>query len=305
MSVKNNSTDQLYIGIDGGGSKSRARLFSKATGVLGTGLSGPANAFQDLDGAIRSIKDATHKALDAADIPRSELGGIITGIGIAGANLPNTRVALQNWKHPYRDLHVTTDLHIACLGAHHGGNGAVIIAGTGSAGISYVDDTLHVMGGHGFPFGDKSSGAWMGLQALKHTLLVLDGFAKRTALVDHMLDKLQLTDAVSIVEKMSGARSTRFAQFAPCVFQAAQLKDEVAIDIIKEGADYLSKMGRRLLEKNPPRLSFIGGLAPFVAPWLDDDVADELSTPYDPPEGGAIIFAERELKPEPLMVAEL
>lgn len=299
----NKSENQLYIGIDGGGSKSRARLYSKANGVLGAGLSGPANAFQDLDGAIRSIKDATHKALEAADLPRSELKNIITGIGIAGANLPNTRTALQNWRHPYQDLHVTTDLHIACLGAHHGGNGAVIIAGTGSAGISYVDGTLYVIGGHGFPFGDKCSGAWMGLQALKHTLLALDGFEPQSALVSNMLEKLQLTDAVAIVEKMSGATSTKFAQFAPCVFEAAKAQDDVAVRIIREGAAYLSQMGRRLLDNHPPRLSFIGGLAPYIAPWLDKDVAEALAAPYDPPEGGAIIFAERELKPEPIMVA--
>lgn len=53
------------------------------------------------------------------------------------------------------------------MGAHTRDEGAVMIAGTGSCGYSFVNGKATILGAHGFPFGDKCSGAWIGLEAVK------------------------------------------------------------------------------------------------------------------------------------------
>ena len=43
MVASSANKEQIFIGIDDGGTKCRATVFSSQNGVLGTGLGGPAN----------------------------------------------------------------------------------------------------------------------------------------------------------------------------------------------------------------------------------------------------------------------
>src|SRR5690606_13168083 len=164
----------LLLGIDGGGSKCRARLISATDQLMGAGVGGPANPLHGVQQTIDSITTATELALQVAGLPHSAMNQLIAGIGLAGVNLPSLFQIMSNWQHPFKQMFLTTDLHIACLGAHNSDEGAVIVAGTGSCGYSYVSGVAKIFGAHGFPFGDKGSGAWMGLEAVKAVLLASD-----------------------------------------------------------------------------------------------------------------------------------
>jgi glucosamine kinase len=48
----------LYIGIDGGGTKCRARIITEDQRVLGTGVGGPANPFHGVQQTKDSIRTA-------------------------------------------------------------------------------------------------------------------------------------------------------------------------------------------------------------------------------------------------------
>ena len=71
----------------------------------------------------------------------NQIGETIAGVGLAGVNVPRFMKLMQAWDHPFGEMHLTTDIHIACLAAHGGENGAVIVAGTGSVGYMSVDST--------------------------------------------------------------------------------------------------------------------------------------------------------------------
>jgi glucosamine kinase len=199
----------------------------------------------------------------------------------------------MEWEHPFKQMFLTTDLHTACIGAHEGSDGAVIITGTGSCGFSCVNGRTTNFGGHGFALGDKGSGAWMGLEAIKATLLDLDGLGEATNLTNVITEHFAADNAMAIVEKMSGQPSSSFAKLARYVFEAANNNDKVAVSIVKEGADYVSKLAQRLLENNPPRLSMIGGLAEPLNKWLAEDIAKRVESPIQPPEMGAVYFAQQ------------
>ena len=177
--MTNNPINQpaLYMGIDGGGSKCKACIVDVNNKVLGTGIAGPANAFIDQQQSIHSIINSAKLALVDANLAESDITRLTAGIGLAGVNLPSIYEEMSKWKHPFAKMFLTTDLHIACLGAHQGKDGAIIISGTGSCGYSFVDGKQVIIGGHGFPHGDKGSGAWLGLKGVKTVLLSLEGMA--------------------------------------------------------------------------------------------------------------------------------
>ena len=281
----------FYLGVDGGGSKSVARLVSSRDGWIGTGISGAANPFTDYQGALQSIREAALLALDDAGMPGEQLSELVAGVGLAGVNVPSMARLIGEWQHPFKGMHLTTDLEIACLGAHRGGDGAVIIAGTGSVGVSVVDGNSLALGGHGFQLGDKGGGAWTGLEAIKAVLLADDGLGPDTVLATMLEDQLQ-GKGLAIVEKMAGSSPDAFARLAPRVLEAASEKDEVATAILSEGGNYLSELAAKLWQTTPPRMSMIGGFADAMLAWMDTSVTERMSPVLDEPEMGAVYFAQ-------------
>ncbi|KAF7774009.1 hypothetical protein PCIT_a0381 [Pseudoalteromonas citrea] len=291
MMAKQVQQDQLYIGIDGGGTKCRATIYSLEHGVLGTGLGGPANPLHGLERTLESIMVSTQLALQDAGLHVEQVHSLNAGLGLAGVNLPALYDKIMQWDHPFQQMFLTTDLHTACIGAHEGEDGAVIITGTGSCGFSLVNGKTVNFGGHGFAQGDMGSGAWMGLEAVKAALLDLDGLGQPTLLSSLLLQHFNTPNAMGIAEQMAGQPSSGYARLARFVFNAAEQGDELALTIVKQGAEYISRLAQRLLESGPPRLSMIGGLAEPLNKWLAPEIAEKVELPKQPPEMGAIYFA--------------
>ena len=55
------NSKQLFLGIDGGGSKCRAILVDQDYAVLGEGISGPGNPLRGMEIATGSIMEATRQ----------------------------------------------------------------------------------------------------------------------------------------------------------------------------------------------------------------------------------------------------
>lgn len=282
-----------YLGIDGGGSKCKASIADADGHLLGSALAGPANPFHGVDQTLHSITSAARGALDNAGLPESTLARLVAGVGLAGVNLPSLYQVINEWPHPFAKLHLTTDLRIACIGAHQRDEGAIIVVGTGSCGYVRADGKECLIGGYGFSLGDQGSGAWVGKEAIKAVLLASDELGPETLLADSIAELLQAR-GLTLVERMSGKPSSDYARLAPLVFAAAESDDPVALDIVRRGAHYLSAIARKLLSQNPSRLSIIGGLAERLTPWLDVDVVRRISPPLGTPDAGAIMFARME-----------
>ncbi|WP_440053297.1 N-acetylglucosamine kinase [Pseudoalteromonas sp. T1lg65] len=298
MMAKQVEQDQLYIGVDGGGTKCRATIYSVKHGVLGTGLGGPANPLHGLERTLESIMVSTQTALQDAGLRVEQVHELNAGLGLAGVNLPALYDKIMQWEHPFKQMFLTTDLHTACIGAHEGKDGAVIITGTGSCGFALVNGESVNYGGHGFAQGDMGSGAWMGLEAVKAVLLDLDKLGASTSLSKAFLHHFNANDAMGIAEQMAGQPSSGYAKLARYVIEHAKQNDPIALSIVTSGADYISRLARRLLELNPPRLSMIGGLSEPLLNWLDRDIAEQVSLPKQPPEMGAIYFAIQSVEQE-------
>ena len=290
----NNNNNKYILGIDGGGSKTRAIIVDSNNTIIGTGLSGPANPLHGFEQATHSITESAELALKDANLDGIQLNKLVAGIGLAGVNLPVLFEQVSHWQHPFRQMFLATDLFIACLGAHGGHDGAVMITGTGSCGFSYVGNEACNIGGHGFPHGDKGSGAWFGLQAISHVLMSTDGLAADSLLNQKLFALLKVNSDVALVEAVACKPAAYYAKIANIVFDAAEEGDQVANNIVCEGADYISQMATLLLKKNTARLSLIGGLTPRIKPWLAKEIKAKLVEPISSPEMGAVLFAQQQ-----------
>lgn len=290
MGLVQTKDQPLFIGVDGGGSKCRATIYCADGTVLGAGVAGRANPLHGLTQTFESVEASTRLALLDAGMNESDSYLLVAGLGLAGVNVPRLYRDVTNWQHPFAAMYVTTDLHTACIGAHGGADGAVIITGTGSCGYAHVGDTSLSIGGYGFALGDKGSGAWLGLKAAEHVLLALDGFAVPTRLTDMLLNEFGVTDALGIVENLAGKSSSCYAALARSVLDCANEGDAVATAIVQEGADYISDMARKLFSLNPVRFSMIGGLAEPLQAWLGADVVAKISETLAPPRTRRYVF---------------
>lgn len=287
---------RLYLGIDGGGSKCRAILVSQDMQVLGEGIAGPGNPLRGMEIATASIMDATRQALLCAGLPERRMADLTVGAGLAGVNVPQYHALFREWQHPFAAFHLTSDLHIACIGAHQGKDGAVIIIGTGSCGLAQVDEQLVEVGGHGFPYGDNGSGAWFGLQMVHHVLLSMDGLTQPTAMTSALLKASHCHDQLALVQHFMHASPTVYGRFAPLVFACAEQGDACAKAIVQQGAGHIDAIAQRLLAIKPPQLALIGGLAYKLEPYLTPGTRQHLCQAKAAPEWGAVWYAQQQVE---------
>src|SRR5258708_979417 len=83
---------------------------------------------------------------------------------------------------------------------------------------------------------------------------------------------------------MARATATDYATFAPLVLRHADAGDPVARRIVRDAAEQIDELVRRLAECGASRIALLGGLASSMQPWLAPDVQRRLV----PVEGGAV-----------------
>lgn len=288
----------IFVGIDGGGTKCRAVVFDSEFNELGSAITGPANIAKYGETAVKSMYDAVEQALLSIGLKlEQEQHRLYVSAGLAGVNVPSAAAALREWHHPFARFDFTTDIHAALLGAHSMANGAVLIAGTGSCAAGLKDGVVKQFGGHGFTLGDKGSGAWLGRTALAHTLESLDELSPASDLTRALQTHLAVKTPSDIVEIFNHAPPADFASFAPLVIEAAGIDDPIALKIVQEGADYLSRLALRALSVGDNRLALVGGVTAEILPWLNEVVLNVVYKAQHGPERGALFYQDCVSKP--------
>lgn len=286
-----NSTE-FFLGIDGGGTKCKARLEDTNGNLLAEALAGPANAARNLTGSVKSVLEASEKAIVKANIKGLSLNQIHAGIGLAGINIPHVKQTFEALSLPFASWHITTDLHIACLGAHRGQDGAIVIVGTGSSGVAVHNGQHFEIGGHGFVVGDKGSGAWLGKMAVSHCLETLDGIVPNNQLCEQVMNLLNCANAYELVSLTLDAKPAFYGSIAPLVMNLAANQQKDALLLVNQAATYINKICQRLVTPNCERLSLIGGITQPLMPYLDNQLKDMIQPAHATPEQGAILFAK-------------
>jgi len=282
----------LFIGVDGGGTGCRARIEDAEGRLLGTGIAGPAAVRLGIDRSVAALESACRAAAAEAGLRTEALAGMDAGVGLAGICRKGVLEELMARPHPFRSVVYVNDATIACIGAHGGRDGGIVIVGTGSIGFAVVKGREVRIGGYGFPISDEGSGADLGLHAIRLALRASDGRALATSFTREVMVRFD-NDPFEAVAWMDRATATDFATFAPLVMRHADAGDSVARRIVRDAAEQIDELVRRLIECGAPRVALIGGLASSIEPWLAPDVQRGLSPVEGDAIAGALYLARR------------
>ena len=285
---------RLFLGVDGGGTRTRARVRDEAGENLGEAEAGPGN-FHLGEPAWAEVMRASRAALARAGIVERDFGRVHAGFGLAGVQPAADRAAALTRPHPFASLAIDTDAYAAYLGAWGGGaDGAILILGTGSCGLAMRNGRRITIGGWGHEVGDDASGMAIGRLAVRRSLWALEGMAPRTPFAAAVLAAFG-DNAENAVAWAATAKPADYARFARTLFDHADGGDALASDIAIDAAKDATMLIDRLLELAAPRVAMVGGVFPRLRRWLPDRVRAHLIEPAADAMDGAIVMAKQSL----------
>lgn len=290
MSVTDEVPPALFMGIDGGGSTCRARLRDASGALLAEAMGGSANVYLDQAGALAAIKDTIARALANAGLSDADRSRTSLGLGLAGVSSPAIAAEVAAALDGFAAVRVSNDAVTACLGAHGGADGGLVIAGTGSAGVALVGGREIVIGGRGFILGDDGSGARIGHASWRRALRAHDGLEPHTGFTRALMARFG-DDPAAMVRWGLTARSADYGAEAPACFDAAAAGDAVALSIVTEAAASLAELVEALRRLGAERITMVGGGATAIGPYLPQGIAESLSQPLGDARDGAILLA--------------
>mgnify|MGYP001473407850 CR=1 FL=1 len=153
----------LILGVDGGGSKTRAVVTDTEGNILGEGRAGCGNhQMNGIDAALAEIRAACEQAVRAAGAEPDVIAAVCYGLAGADrdADFAVLRPALATL--PYRNWDVVCDTMTGLRTGSPDGVGVVLVCGSGTnaAGRNARGETVQT-GGFGYLYGDAAGGSHM------------------------------------------------------------------------------------------------------------------------------------------------
>ncbi len=279
-----------YAGVDGGGTSCRARIRNELGELVGESKSGSANILLGTQLAMESVIEAINGAAKQGNLPEYQFNNMHVGLALAGAEQKLAWHEFMHLPHPFLSMTLNTDAYGACIGAHNGENGAIMIAGTGSCGIFLQDGNQHVLGGREFPISDQGSGAIMGLHLIQQTILAYDGIRPKTALTERILH-LFSNDIDNIVSWSKTAKPCDYGKFSPDIFDFFKQNDPLAAELLKQTATDIEMYLNALRGKGATRIALMGGIAERIEQWLSPQIQQYIVKPRFDAIEGALMMA--------------
>lgn len=233
------------IGVDAGGTATRALAVAANGGVCGRGRAGAGNPNSyPAEQAAAAIVQAINDALTGLD-PAAAKACVV---GMAGrSRLTDPAVATvfdRAWAGLGLTPSVVSDAEAAFASVTPESDGTVLIAGTGSiAGRIRNRRMVATAGGYGWLLGDEGSGFWIGRQAVRATLDAL-GSGKLGVLTEAVLERMNIDPAAArptqeLITAVNSEPPIRLARLAPLVSLAHDDGDPAAVAIVDQAARQL------------------------------------------------------------------
>lgn len=261
--------ESIVIGVDGGGTKTRALLADDRGGQIAEAVgAGSAVRPKEIERSSGVIAGVVRDVLETAE--RTDTRPRVLCVGVAGVGREPEREALLEslvTQQLADEVIVLPDYAVALEDAFSEGPGVLLIAGTGSMafGRGPTGATARC-GGWGPVFGDEGSGSWIGRRALSVVAAAADGREPETALTGAVLTAAEVSETSDLIRWASGATSGQLATLAPVVMSVADAGDLRANSIVsmavEELALHVRALARQLFtdERASVPVAFTGGL---------------------------------------------
>ncbi|WP_431926489.1 N-acetylglucosamine kinase [Micromonospora wenchangensis] len=263
----------VVLGLDVGGTSTRATALTLTGERLGTGRAGGGNpTSHGAQQAAAELLTALRGALRDVDPTRVRAGAI----GLAGAGRlradPDGRAAFDRaWSQA--GLRCPYTVHGDALVGYASGtaapDGTILVAGTGAIAAQVRDLRLdRIADGHGWLLGDAGSGFWLGREAVRVLLADLDAGTAPGPLGRRLLDELTGTTGVAtrprdtvdaVVQAVTRRPPVELARLAPLVVDAAVAGEPGATGLLHRAATHLVDSAARVRPADAATPLVLGG----------------------------------------------
>lgn len=245
----------LVVGVDGGGTGTRAVIMDEKQRVVGQGQAGPSNPLRvGIAKAASTVREAIDRACAEAAVHRDDIS--MATVGLAGVRRKDihqcTLETLNECLKGIRSIELLPDGEIALYGATDGQPGLVVIAGTGSICCGRNRQGKQTCaGGWGPIVGDEGGASWIARKALQAVAHASDGRGPATAVTNAAMKyfKVESADDLSTAIYSPTMTNDRLAGFAREVVRAARTGDEVALEILEEAGKELAAAAIAVIKK--------------------------------------------------------
>lgn len=244
----------LVMGVDAGGTSTRAVLATAEGECIGYGRGGSGNPTSSgIPTALAGVRGAISGALDGTGATLADVAGIV--IAMAGHD---ARGGASDWiLDPLAQdgfagtLTFESDLLAMYSSGAVAPVGYGVVCGTGASAVRVEGGRIVATAdGLGWLLGDRGSGFWIGRGAAAAAVDELEGIGPSTVLTSLVLQATGAAGEGRSAEGRSAAleqlvralytrRPVQLAEFAPLVFDAADAQDPVAVRILTEAGEQL------------------------------------------------------------------
>lgn len=246
-SVKNQGKPvDVYFGIDGGGTKTEYLMFSNDGGIKKRLITeGCSPSVYGVSGASETLQKGISSMLEE----NLKVKGIFVGAAGFGSGDFEQKMT-DNLKASFPNVMVQCkpDIYNVIASGTNANRCIAAICGTGSIVYAYDGLKLRRFGGWGYLFDKKGSGYDIGREALCTALADREGSGRHSLISDLVEEKLQNTIWEGIYQFYEKDQS-HVAAYAPLVFQAYEMGDEVAAEILQNNAERLAYLINCAYEK--------------------------------------------------------
>jgi N-acetylglucosamine kinase-like BadF-type ATPase len=245
---------QIFLGVDGGGTKTQIALMNEAGEVRCEGFAGPSNPLRvGVETAVTNIAKAINEACDRDGVSRGDIAAATLGLaGVRRADLKRSVKESFIKRLGIRKVEVVTDAEIALFATTRGKPGLVVIAGTGSVCLGKNEKgEMAISGGWGPLAGDEGGGVGIAQQALHTIAKASDGRGKPTKLSQRASEYFRASGPENLIVAIYSPQvdNTRIAGFARLVVETAQGGDAIAVQILRDAGYELGLAACAVIEK--------------------------------------------------------
>ncbi|WP_432663275.1 BadF/BadG/BcrA/BcrD ATPase family protein [Wukongibacter baidiensis] len=233
----------IFLGVDGGGTKTAFMLINEEGRILGYTVKGTCHYKQvGIDGFSRILKEGIEEGCNKAGINIDDISFSFLGLPGYGEIVEDARNMEKEVKTALMSdrFRCGNDVEAGWAGSLACRPGINIVAGTGAIGVGINrNGKIARASGWGHICGDEGSAYWLGKKAIEIFGKESDGRLEKTPIYEIMRRELNIErdfDLISIVLDKYKVDRGKIAGLAEFVFKAAQEGDKYAIEVFEEAA---------------------------------------------------------------------
>ncbi len=299
-----------YVGIDGGGTKTKFTLYDEEGNILKEYIAGTIHIMQeDAEQIIKVLKASINYLVESEK-------DVTIGIGLAGYGesyeLTQKIEGLAEIAFEGYEYYLYNDAQVALSGSLNNEDGIIVIAGTGSIAMSKQNGVYKRCGGWGYQLGDEGSAYWISKKMFSIFCKQSDGILNKTKLYYTVKEDLNLKSDYDLIDYVNNSDRCGIASLAKINGKLANNGDIYALEIYKDTAKEICELIKTLAkdfknektkderEEISVKVSYVGGVfnaKDILKKYIDEQLEGsniEFIDPMNTPEYGAFLLAKEE-----------